>query len=66
MREVEVHLKDCKKLADALGDLRQWLDHNNCVPLNFEITRGKKGVLLVRMLFAEEHMADAFRRDFGG
>jgi hypothetical protein len=31
MREVEVQLKGWK-LADAMGELRKWLDHNDCVP----------------------------------
>jgi hypothetical protein len=65
MREVEVHLKGWK-LADALGELRQWLDHNDCVPVTFDIAKGKRGVLLVRILFKEEHLANAFQRDFGG
>ena len=64
MREVKIRLKGWK-LTDALGELRLWLDHNNCVPVSFDISRGKGGVLLVRMLFTEDHMADAFQRDFG-
>ena len=35
MREVELSLKGWK-LADALGELRKWLDHNNCIPANFD------------------------------
>jgi hypothetical protein len=65
MHEVEVSLVGWK-LADALGELRKWLDHNNCVPVSFDIARGKRRVLVVRMTFAEDHMAAAFRRDFGG
>jgi hypothetical protein len=65
MREVEVRLKG-RKLADSFGEMREWLDHNDCVPISFDIARGKRGVLLVRMLFAEDHMANAFQRDFGG
>jgi hypothetical protein len=64
MREVEVRLKGWK-LADALGELRQWLDHNDCVPVSFDIAREKGGMLVVRMLFTEDQMADAFQRDFG-
>ncbi len=64
MREVEIPLKD-RKLADALGELRKWLDHNDCVPMSFDITRGKGGVLLVKMVFKEDEMADTFQRDFG-
>ena len=63
MREVEISLTGWK-LADALGELRKWLDHNDCVPVSFDISRGKAGLLAVRMLLAEDHMADAFERDF--
>ena len=63
MREVEVRLKGWK-LADALGELRKWLDHNDCVPLSFDVARGKRRVLVVRMIFHEDEMAEAFRRDF--
>jgi hypothetical protein len=65
MREVEVHLRGWN-LADAMGELRKWLDHNNCVPVSFDIARGKRRVLVVRMLFAEDQMAEAFRQHFGG
>jgi hypothetical protein len=63
MHEVEVQLKGWK-LADAMGELRKWLDHNDCVPVSFDIARGKRRVLVIRMTFADEHMADVFRRDF--
>ena len=65
MREVKISLTGWK-LADALGELRKWLDHNNCVPVNFDIERGKRRVLVVRILFADDAMADMFERDFGG
>jgi hypothetical protein len=65
MREVEVQLKGWK-LADAMGQLRKWLDHNDCVPVSFDIARGKSRVLVLRMTFAEDQIAETFRRDFGG
>jgi hypothetical protein len=65
MREVKISLTGWK-LADAMGELRKWLDHHNCVPVNFDIERGKRRVLVVRVLFADDAMADAFERDFGG
>ena len=60
MHEVEVRLKR-QKLADALGEMRQWLDRHDCVPISFDFVRGRRGALL----FKEDHMAEAFRRDFG-
>jgi len=65
MREVKISLTGWK-LADAMGELRKWLDHHNCVPVNFDIERGKRKVLVVRILFADDAKADAFERDFGG
>ena len=65
MREVKISLTGWK-LADAMGELRKWLDHHNCVPVNFDIERGKRRVLVVRILFADDAMADAFKHDFGG
>src|SRR5438477_6667022 len=41
MREVEVRLKR-QKLADALGEMRQWLDRHDCIPISFDIVRGKR------------------------
>jgi hypothetical protein len=49
-----------------MGELRKWLDHHNCVPVNFDIERGQRRVLVVRVLFADEAMADIFERHFGG
>ena len=65
MREVKINLTGWK-LGDAMGELRKWLDHNDCVPMNFDIERGKRRVLVVRVLFADDAMADVFERDFGG
>lgn len=60
MREVEVSLRR-GKLADVLGELRKWLDHHNCVPESFDIAKGKRGALLVRMRFAEDDIAETFQ-----
>ena len=38
MRKVELVLK-MRTLADALAAMREWLDHNDCVPLDFGIER---------------------------
>jgi len=61
MREVEVRL--AMKLADAMGELRVWLDHNDCVPVSFDINRQGRGVL-VRVIFAEDEQAEQFERRF--
>lgn len=65
MREVELRLKGWK-LADALGELRKWLDHNDCIPANFDIAREDSETLWVRIEFREDDLAERFERDFGG
>ena len=62
MREVELRLR--MDLAKAMSELRIWLDHNNCVPLSFDISKKSRGVL-VRLVFADDHVADVFKREFG-
>ena len=63
MPEIEVRLKHWK-MADALGELRQWLDHHNCVPVNFNISRSATGSLLLWIAFKHEHEAELFPRAF--
>jgi len=62
MREVEVRLD--MKLADAMTELRLWLDHNNYVPVSFDICKERHHRVLVRVVFAEDHIANAFKREF--
>jgi len=51
-------------LAKAMTEVRVWLDHNSYVPVSFDIKR-ERGGILVRVVFADDHMADAFEREFG-
>jgi hypothetical protein len=51
------------KLANAMAELRMWLDHNDCVPVSFDISRQRRGVL-VRVVFAEDEQAEQFERRF--
>ena len=62
MRQVELVLK-MRTLADALAAMREWLDHNDCVPLDFDIRRRGR-VLVIHIVFKEDHLAAAFERDF--
>jgi hypothetical protein len=62
MREVEVRLE--MKLSDAMSELRVWLDHNNYVPVSFDISKEREQRVLVRVVFAEDDIADAFQREF--
>jgi hypothetical protein len=63
MREVEVHLKGWM-IADAMAELRIWLDHYDCVPLNFEIAKASTGGLRVWVEFSDDAKAEAFEREF--
>jgi hypothetical protein len=51
-------------IADALAELRIWLDHNDCVPLNFDIRRLSTGAIRIRVEFADDALAEAFEREF--
>ena len=51
------------RLADAMTELRVWLDHNNHVPVSFDIRRQRRGVL-IRIVFAEDDAAEQFERRF--
>ena len=64
MREIEVPLRT-RKLADALGEMRQWLDRHDCTPVSFNIIKGTRGILLANVVFKEDRFAEAFQRDFG-
>ena len=55
MREVEVHLE--MRLAAAMSELRVWLDHNNYVPVSFDICKEQQQNVLVRVVFAEDDVA---------
>ena len=63
MHRVEVRLR-VSKIAEALGGMRKWLDHYDCVPVSFDIVRAASGALLVCIEFNQEDMAKAFQRDF--
>jgi hypothetical protein len=62
MREIEVRLKGWK-LAEAMSELRKWLDHNQCTPADFGIV-ADDDALLVRITFNQDDMADLFERQF--
>jgi hypothetical protein len=63
MRQVEVRLAGWK-IADAMAKLRIWLDHNECVPLSFEIRKLPTGALCVRIEFDDDATAEVFEREF--
>jgi hypothetical protein len=53
------------ELADAFEHMRTWLDHNDCIPADFEIRTGERDTILIRVEFDRDDLAEAFQRDFG-
>jgi hypothetical protein len=47
-----------------MAELRIWLDHNDCVPVNFEIRKLPSGGLCVQVEFSDDGLAEAFAREF--
>jgi hypothetical protein len=66
MRAVDLHLSRAD-FGESLGEMRKWLDHNDCTPASFD-TRAERetGTVLVHVEFEEDDMATAFERTFDG
>jgi hypothetical protein len=55
------------ELADTFEHMRTWLDHNDCIPANFDVRTDEPGrILVVHVEFDRDDLAEAFQRDFGG
>jgi hypothetical protein len=66
MSGVEVRI-NAAELADTFEHMRSWLDHNDCVPANFDVRTGEPApALVVHVEFEREDVAEAFQREFGG
>ena len=63
MRQVEIRLTGWT-FADAMAELRIRLDHNDCVPLSFDIRRLPTGALRIRVEFSDDTLAEGFQREF--
>jgi hypothetical protein len=65
MSDVDVWI-NAAELADAFENMRTWLDHNDCIPANFDVRTDEPGrVLVVHVEFDRDDVAEAFQRDFG-
>jgi hypothetical protein len=65
MSDVDVWIK-AAELADTFEHMRTWLDHNDCIPANFDVRTGEPDtVLVVHVEFDRDDVAEAFQRDFG-
>ena len=66
MSDVDVRI-NATELADTFEHMHTWLDHNDCIPANFDVRTGEPGtVLVVHAEFDRDEVAEAFQRDFGG
>ena len=53
-------------LADTFEHMRTWLDHQACVPVNFDQSADEPGKIHIHVEFDKGDLADAFQREFGG
>ena len=53
-------------LADTFEHMRIWLDHEDCVPVNFDQVGDVSGTIVLRVEFENDDLADAFQREFIG
>ena len=65
MSGVDVRI-NAAELADTFEHMRSWLDHNDCVPANFDTRTGEPDTVLIHVEFEQDDLAEAFQRDFGG
>ena len=64
MRVVEIRLP-LASFATALGEMRDWLDHNRCDAVKFESTTEARATVRIRVEFPfEDALAAAFRQRF--
>ena len=52
------------ELADTFEHMRTWLDHEDCVPLNFDQSASEPGKIHLQVEFEKDDLAKAFRREF--
>jgi hypothetical protein len=64
MRTVDLHIS-AAAFGESLSDMRQWLDHHDCIPASFDTAPERPGTVLVHVEFGEDNLAAAFERDFG-
>jgi hypothetical protein len=65
MPAVELHL-DRAGFANALGAMRDWLDHNGVGQVKFETSSEPAGTILIRVEFGGADAAQGFASAFSG
>jgi hypothetical protein len=64
VRTIEVKASRAS-LTDTLGSMRLWLDNRRSPLVRFE-TASLDGIVLIKVSFEDDGLADEFRREFGG
>jgi hypothetical protein len=64
MRAVDLCVKP-GELADTYEHMREWLDHEHCVPVDFDQVGDRSGFVHIRVSFTKDKLAEAFQREFG-
>lgn len=65
MRAIDLHVA-ANELAGTYEHMRVWLDHEDCVPVDFDQTGDHTGNVHIRVSFEDDELADAFEREFTG
>ena len=64
MRVVYVNVQ--ADFGEVIGAMRKWVDRYNCWLQRFETEDGDCGSIVIKARFAEDDLAELFRREFGG
>jgi len=60
-----VHLQvDAADLGQIFSHMREWLDREDCIPVDFDQVGDQTGAVVIETVFADDELAEAFRREF--
>ena len=65
MRVVHVRVSETD-FGESFNAMAEWLDGNNCWLEQFETEAGDCGSIIIKAQFAEDDLAELFRREFQG
>jgi hypothetical protein len=60
-----VHLRvDAADLGQTFSHMREWLDREDCIPVDFDQVGDQTGAVVIEAVFDDDELAEAFRREF--
>ena len=65
MRVVHVHVSQ-PEFREVIEAMREWVDRYNIWLERFETETGDRASIIITARFAENDLAELFRREFGG